>query len=59
LVVSWQPFTFVPVNNYMKQYSVTEYATLKGISRQAVLKQIDAKKLDAKKIGNSYVITIK
>jgi excisionase family DNA binding protein len=37
-------------------YSVTEYAQLKGISRQAVLKQIKTGKLPAKKVGKTYVI---
>jgi len=37
-------------------YSVTEYATLSGISRQAVLKQIKSGKLPAEKVGNTYII---
>lgn len=41
----------------MKQVSVTEYAKLHNISRQAVLKKI--KTLDSKKVGNIWIITIK
>jgi excisionase family DNA binding protein len=37
-------------------YSVTEYAALLGISRQAVLKQINAGKLKARKVGNTYLV---
>jgi excisionase family DNA binding protein len=37
-------------------YSVSEYAALLGISRQAVLKQINAGKLKARKVGKAYII---
>ena len=36
--------------------SVTEYAKLKGISRQAVIKQIYKGKIKAKKVGSVFVI---
>lgn len=39
-----------------KLMSVSEYARMKGISRQAVLKQIKKGKLKAEKVGRSYVI---
>ncbi len=42
----------------MKNISVTQYAELKGISRQAVLKQIKAGKLAAEKVGNTFVIKV-
>jgi hypothetical protein len=43
----------------MKQFSVTEYAKLEGISRQAVLKRIKSGTVKAKKIGKNYIITLK
>lgn len=43
----------------MKHLSVTEYAKLEGVSRQAALKRIKAGTVKAKKIGNNYIITIK
>lgn len=41
----------------MKYLSVTQYAKLKGISRQAVLKQINKKQIKAVKVGSYYLIT--
>lgn len=45
-----------------QQYSVTQYASLNNITRQAVLLQIKENRLpanvSAKKIGNSYCITV-
>jgi len=38
--------------------SITEYAKLKNISRQAVAKQIKKGKLKALKVGSFYVIKI-
>lgn len=46
----------------MKEFSVTEYAKLIGITRQAVLKQITTGRLPkgvkAEKIGSFYKITV-
>lgn len=43
-------------------YSVTQYARLMGITRQAVLKRIHASRLPAgttaQKIGNVFVISV-
>jgi excisionase family DNA binding protein len=44
---------FVPVPDLV---SVTEAATLLGVSRQAVLQRIASKSLPAEKVGREYVI---
>jgi hypothetical protein len=41
----------------MKEYTVTQYARKKRISRTAVQKKIDRKQLKARKVGNIYLIT--
>lgn len=39
-------------------YSVTEYAQIAGITRQAVLKRIKEGKIKSfQKVGNTYIIT--
>ena len=47
----------------MKKYSVTEYAKLLGLTRQAILYRIKNKLLPkntkVSKIGNQYVIAVK
>jgi DNA-binding XRE family transcriptional regulator len=47
----------------MKQLSVTEYAKLLGVTRQAILLQIKEKRLatgvTCKKIGNTYSLSVR
>jgi len=43
----------------MKFYSITEYAKLRGVSRQAVLKWVNNGKVKAVKIGRFYAIPAK
>ena len=46
----------------MEQLSVTDYAKLLGVTRQAILLQIKEKRLPknvtVKKIGNTYSLTV-
>jgi hypothetical protein len=42
----------------MQEYTVTEYAKIKGLSRRGVQKQIDTGKLKAKKIGSVWIIMV-
>jgi len=46
------------LENKTKQYSVTEYAAFKGISRAAVQKQINTGKIKAKKIGATWIVYV-
>jgi DNA-binding XRE family transcriptional regulator len=47
----------------MEQLSVTDYAKLLGVTRQAILLQIKEKRLPknvtAKKIGNTYLLSVR
>ena len=47
----------------MEQLSVTDYAKLLGVTRQAVLLQIKEKRLPknvkVKKIGNTYLLSVR
>lgn len=47
----------------MEQLSVTDYAKLLGVTRQAILLQIKEKRLPknvtVKKIGNTYLLSVR
>lgn len=57
--VFWVLLKFlIELENKTKQYSVTEYAAFKGISRAAVQKQINTGKIKAKKIGATWIVYV-